>query len=154
MDALATAYGPHAPHRPLRCPLPGIRRRPPRHHVRPRGGPARQYLLPGGRDVERDVKLVPLRERLFPALPGPSSLRTIIVSHNGAVKITQTIPGPPRPGVLAFVGFQATLPTPGELHRLLIESAIALAIMAVVSIGLGWMVADRKSTRLNSSHLG
>jgi signal transduction histidine kinase len=65
------------------------------------------------------------------------------VSHNGAVKITQTIPGPPRPGVLAFVGFQATLPTPGELHRLLIESAIALAIMAVVSIGLGWMVAGR-----------
>jgi hypothetical protein len=41
------------------------------------------------------------------------------------------------------VGFQATLPTPGELHRLLIESAVALAIMALVSIGLGWLVAGR-----------
>jgi signal transduction histidine kinase len=30
-----------------------------------------------------------------------------------------------------------------ELHQLLIQSAIALAIMAVVSIGLGWIVAGR-----------
>jgi len=42
-----------------------------------------------------------------------------------------------------FVGFQATLPTPDQLHALLILCAIALAIMAVVSIGLGWLVAGR-----------
>ncbi len=42
-----------------------------------------------------------------------------------------------------FVGFQATLPTPDQLHALLILSGIALAIMAVVSIGLGWLVAGR-----------
>jgi hypothetical protein len=74
------------------------------------------------------------------ALPG-SLLRTL-----------RTVPPPGVPSVLAarpasgtfsFVGFQATLPTPGELHRLLMESAVALAIMAVVSIGLGWLVAGR-----------
>jgi signal transduction histidine kinase len=42
-----------------------------------------------------------------------------------------------------FVSFQATLPTPVELHTLLVLSIIALAIMAVVSIGLGWVVAGR-----------
>jgi hypothetical protein len=47
------------------------------------------------------------------------------------------------PGNVNFLAFQATLPTPGELHRLLIESGIALALMAVVSIGLGWLVAGR-----------
>ncbi len=47
------------------------------------------------------------------------------------------------PGRLNFLAFQATLPTPGELHRLLIESGIALALMALVSIGLGWLVAGR-----------
>jgi hypothetical protein len=44
---------------------------------------------------------------------------------------------------VSFAGFQATLPAPGELHWLLIESAIALAMMTVVSIGLGWLVAGR-----------
>jgi signal transduction histidine kinase len=42
-----------------------------------------------------------------------------------------------------FVGFQATLPTPDQLHALFILCGIALAIMAVVSIGLGWLVAGR-----------
>ena len=30
-----------------------------------------------------------------------------------------------------------------DLHQLLVQSAIALAIMAVISIGLGWLVAGR-----------
>jgi hypothetical protein len=42
-----------------------------------------------------------------------------------------------------FVSFQATLPTPDELHALLAFGGVALAIMAVVSIGLGWVVAGR-----------
>jgi hypothetical protein len=42
-----------------------------------------------------------------------------------------------------LVSFQATLPTPDELHALLAFGGIALAIMAVVSIGLGWVVAGR-----------
>jgi signal transduction histidine kinase len=56
-----------------------------------------------------------------------------------------TIKAVPRPG-FAPPGFRqivATLPTPGERHNLLIVSAIALAIMALVSIGLGWLMAGR-----------
>lgn len=49
----------------------------------------------------------------------------------------------PRPSSAEFLGFQATLPTPGELHRLIIVCGIALAIMTFVSIGLGWVVAGR-----------
>jgi len=51
------------------------------------------------------------------------------------------VPVPPRGA--GFVSFQASLPTPDELHRLLILCVIALAIMAVVSIGLGWVIAGR-----------
>ncbi|MGH9104382.1 MAG: hypothetical protein ACRDZX_00825 [Acidimicrobiales bacterium] len=40
-------------------------------------------------------------------------------------------------------GVIALLPTQGELDRLLVESAIAPSIMAVVSIGLGWVMAGR-----------
>jgi signal transduction histidine kinase len=38
---------------------------------------------------------------------------------------------------------QATRQHDDELHQLLITSGVALAIMAVVSIGLGWLVAGR-----------
>ncbi|MGH9105427.1 MAG: sensor histidine kinase [Acidimicrobiales bacterium] len=48
--------------------------------------------------------------------------------------------GPP---MVVEGGVEAVLPTQGELDRLLVESAIALAIMAVVSIGLGWVMAGR-----------
>ena len=51
--------------------------------------------------------------------------------------------GPFQPQGPEFVGFQAILPTAPELHNLLIFGGIALAIMAVVSIGLGWLVAGR-----------
>ena len=52
-------------------------------------------------------------------------------------------PGPPPlipPGVRQIV---ATLPTAEERTNLLIVSAIALGIMALVSIGLGWIMAGR-----------
>ncbi|MGH2882335.1 MAG: two-component sensor histidine kinase, partial [Solirubrobacteraceae bacterium] len=38
---------------------------------------------------------------------------------------------------------QAVLQHASDLHHLLIWSAIALAIMAVISIALGWLVAGR-----------
>jgi signal transduction histidine kinase len=37
-----------------------------------------------------------------------------------------------------------------DLHQLLVRSAIALAIMAVVSIGVGWLVAGRVLARLRT----
>ncbi len=87
------------------------------------------------------VKLVPLKGQVLFSAHG--SVRSASVASGGG---PLQLPGPPRPpllGNLNFLGFQATLPTPGELHRLLVESAIALAFMAVVSIGLGWLVAGR-----------
>jgi signal transduction histidine kinase len=70
------------------------------------------------------------------------------VSSIPSVTSLPSVTGPPSPGspVVArgqFISFQATLPTPDELHTLLILCGIALAIMAVVSIGLGWFVAGR-----------
>jgi signal transduction histidine kinase len=47
----------------------------------------------------------------------------------------------PPPGILK--GFQAVLPTANERGHLLGVSAIALGIMAIVSIGLGWLIAGR-----------
>jgi signal transduction histidine kinase len=91
------------------------------------------------------VRLVPgpaVRVRL-PG--GPFSKAATALARHALSQVP--VPGaPPRPLLpagLQFVGFQATLPTPGELQRLLIESGIALAIMAIVSIGLGWLVAGR-----------
>jgi signal transduction histidine kinase len=55
-------------------------------------------------------------------------------------RITQTFKTPP-PGILK--GFQAVLPTAPERGHLLGVSAIALGIMAIVSIGLGWLIAGR-----------
>ena len=56
----------------------------------------------------------------------------------------------PKGGRLSLSGFTglvtniaATLPTPGELHRIVVESGLALAIMAFASIGLGWLMAGR-----------
>jgi signal transduction histidine kinase len=41
----------------------------------------------------------------------------------------------------------------GELHELLIQSLIALAIMAVVSVGLGWLVAGRALRPLRTMNI-
>ncbi len=55
-----------------------------------------------------------------------------------------TLPGPVQPGacqpLLQAVAVRAAS---GTLNRLLIESGIALGIMAVVSVGLGWLMAGR-----------
>jgi signal transduction histidine kinase len=86
------------------------------------------------------VRLVPLRGQVLAPLPVP--VRQFIV-HSGGGGTSVPLPPFPRPGNLTFLGFQATLPTPGELHRFVVESAVALAFMAIVSIGLGWLVAGR-----------
>jgi signal transduction histidine kinase len=60
----------------------------------------------------------------------------------------QTTPGQaptaaPAGTCLSYLNSQATRLHDTELRQLLIESGFALAIMAVVSIGLGWLVAGR-----------
>ncbi len=79
------------------------------------------------------------------SVPGVTSVSSL--PSVTSVTSLSAVPGPGGHVVAAqgpqFVGFQATLPTPDQLHALLILSGIALAIMAVVSIGLGWLVAGR-----------
>jgi signal transduction histidine kinase len=91
--------------------------------------------------IKGSVKLVPSRSGLVPPLP--ATISQLLRGGTTRFLVTGKVAGPPQPRNLAFLGFQATLPTPGELHRLVIESAVALAFMAVVSIGLGWLVAGR-----------
>ena len=53
-------------------------------------------------------------------------------------------PTPPVPGqIQAQVGKCLAEQQSAELNRLLVESGVALAIMTVASVGLGWLVAGR-----------
>jgi signal transduction histidine kinase len=80
--------------------------------------------------------------------------------QNGAFGITQPPGGTPGPTVESLIGTNGLTPDQlraqaehmraqalqqhaAELHQLIIQSAIALAVMAVVSIVLGWIVAGR-----------
>jgi signal transduction histidine kinase len=49
----------------------------------------------------------------------------------------------PDPSCVSYLRNQAAQLHSADLHQLVIESGIALAIMAVISIGLGWLVAGR-----------
>ena len=111
------------------------------------GQPMRAFFQVAG-TVRGSVTLLPAKARVLVPPPAPGGVFITRAARGG--------PTPPQlpsavrallrnalPGNVNFLAFQATLPTPGELHRLLIESGIALALMAVVSIGLGWLVAGR-----------
>jgi signal transduction histidine kinase len=80
-------------------------------------------------------------------LPCPRS-RTFIGPGPGAQGGGQVVgpgPGPtlkpPAAGILK--AFEAVLPTANERGHLLAVSAVALGIMALISIGLGWLIAGR-----------
>src|SRR5215475_15437522 len=49
----------------------------------------------------------------------------------------------PLPGITQQLRDQAVRQQAAELHQLLVQSGIALAIMVVISIALGWLVAGR-----------
>ena len=55
-------------------------------------------------------------------------------------KLKQVLHSPGGPAAVRFVGRQQQI---ADLHQLEIESGIALAIMAIISGGLGWIVAGR-----------
>lgn len=53
-------------------------------------------------------------------------------------------PTPASPGSVLFSNpIVTSLPTPTEAHHLLVVSVIALGIMALIAIGLGWLMAGR-----------
>ncbi len=78
------------------------------------------------------------------AQPNPGGGRNIsvIVGHLGSVPAPNALTGPlpTTPGKLAAI---ANKQSNAALHQLLIDSAIALAVMTVIAIGLGWIVAGR-----------
>ena len=76
-------------------------------------------------------------------LPCGNPTRTFIAPAPGTV-IGGPVPRLPRkpPGGI-LRGFEAVLPTANERGHLLGVSAIALGIMAILSIGLGWLIAGR-----------
>ena len=55
-------------------------------------------------------------------------------------QLKQVLGSPGGPAAVRFVGRQQQI---ADLHQLEIESAIALAIVAIISGGLGWIVAGR-----------
>jgi signal transduction histidine kinase len=69
---------------------------------------------------------------------GPQFTRTRAVDLPAQVK--QVLGSPGGPAAVRFVGRQQQI---ADLHQLEIESAVALAIMAIISGGLGWIVAGR-----------
>jgi signal transduction histidine kinase len=74
---------------------------------------------------------------------GPASLAPIFVpSPSEALpqQIGQVLQSPAGRAAVKFVGRQQQI---ADLHQLEIESAIALAIMAMISGGMGWVVAGR-----------
>jgi signal transduction histidine kinase len=89
-------------------------------------------------------------QRSKPASPGSGAVRprrtTIVVGNGGALQ-------PPTDAPKALNGFAAQLQTQADtelahqrqsqLHALLTRSGVALGIMAVISIGLGWLMAGR-----------
>jgi signal transduction histidine kinase len=128
----------------------------------PAGGPAQVVLRKGALPAGAAAALRRLLTQTTSggasgqanSLPGPASLPSVtsVTSLPTSVTNVTSVPGAASasgPAAAAplhgqqFIGFQATLPTADELHALLILCAIALAIMTVVSIGLGWFVAGR-----------
>jgi signal transduction histidine kinase len=88
--------------------------------------------------IQRDVPRSAAAGRLGPGFRGvvtkpppganlPAQLKTLLRSRSGRVAVS-------------FVGSQQRI---SDLHQLVIESVIALAIMAVISTALGWVVAGR-----------
>jgi signal transduction histidine kinase len=107
--------------------------------LRPSQVRVRLTLLYGGLFTLAGIALLAITYVLFANSP-----RTTFVTHT-------TAPGGQRPTIpadqLGPVSPAAQVQADGQraaaLHQLLVQSGIALAIMAVLSIGLGWLVAGR-----------
>src|SRR5262249_25950938 len=63
----------------------------------------------------------------------------IVVAHFPGLRLPPRPPGAPPGGPYALVAQEQA----ARLHDLLIGSGIALAVMALVSVWLGWLVAGR-----------
>jgi signal transduction histidine kinase len=81
--------------------------------------------------------------------PAPPSAAVFFRSRTGSCHLSAPLVGPP--GQLQAQAQRClSEQRAAELRQLLTESGIALAIMAVVSIGLGWLVAGRMLGKLRT----
>jgi signal transduction histidine kinase len=111
------------------------------------------FGLDAGRTIATSFVVVRAGIGTVHAVPGPLNVPPcVLLGHlcppappGAGATVFRRLLAPPgaRPGSGVIGEFSANLPTPQQVHRLLIESGIALAIMAVISIGLGWIVAGR-----------
>jgi signal transduction histidine kinase len=76
------------------------------------------------------------------AVKQPPVASSFVRAHPGDVppQLGEVLRSPEGQAAVRFVGRQQRI---ADLHQLEIESAIALAIMAIISGGLGWLVAGR-----------
>jgi signal transduction histidine kinase len=112
------------------------------------------YGLVAGRPQVTVFRVVGGQSGIVKAVPGPAGAlpickslglpcarqRVVAVPPVGSGLVQPPIPPGPSGRARQIV---ATLPTALERHNLLVVSAIALGIMAFVSIGLGWLMAGR-----------
>jgi signal transduction histidine kinase len=74
----------------------------------------------------------------LPALPDPAGGVVVFITRNGE-KLVAAAPGQPKASVEAV---RSDLEQ-AALNQILAQSGVALGLMALVSVGLGWLVAGR-----------
>jgi signal transduction histidine kinase len=110
-----------------------------------RGIRARLTLIYGGLFLAAGAALLTITYVLIAHFP--------VVAHNYATVAPRLTRGghPPQPlPGLAALGSAASRQRAADLHHLVVESGIALGVMAVVSLALGWLMAGRVLLSLRS----
>ena len=77
------------------------------------------------------------------ASPGPLTAQIVISRGPLPSPVQVPVPAPGAIGVAGQLRGIATLQRADSLHQLVVVSVVALALMAVASTGLGWLVAGR-----------
>jgi signal transduction histidine kinase len=112
----------------------------------------RLTLLYGGLFVIAGAALLAITYFLVAGNVGSMLTGAFHIASNGntgmQVTVTQTAPpadllGKPPEQLMQYLSAQAAVQRDAELRQLLLVSGIALAIMAGISVALGWLVAGR-----------
>jgi signal transduction histidine kinase len=96
------------------------------------------FLVSGAGLLTITYALVRQSTSFFPGaydLVGPSTLRVLAAAHHQTLAAVAAH----QRAVVALAAPQRA----GDLHQLLVESGVALAIMTVIAAALGWLVAGR-----------
>jgi signal transduction histidine kinase len=80
----------------------------------------------------------------------PQDQQTTTVTGDGTGSTHEDLTAAQQEAQVRLLVSQADRTRATQLHQLLIQSGIALAIMSVISIGLGWIIAGRILRRLST----